>query len=204
LQARILSLFVMFLPVLAQAAHHAADAAAAHGEAAATGIDKITQSFGISWPFILAQILNFCIVAFILWKFAFKPVMATLDERQQKIASGLRYADEMQAKLAATQQETAAIIKQSQVEATRIIDEARKSAKDYLDKQTQEASAKANDLLVKAQQAIELEHKKMLSDARGEIARLVVSTTERVLAQKLSDADRAAYNSAAARELASA
>lgn len=193
----------MFLHVLAQAAHHAADAAAEHGEAAATGISKITQSFGISTPFILAQILNFCIVAFILWKFAFKPVMATLDERQQKIASGLKYAEEMQAKLAATQQESAAIIKQSQVEAARIVDDARKSAKEFLDKQTQEASAKANDLLVKAQQAIELEHKKMLADARTEIARLVVTTTERVLAQKLSDADRAAYNSAAARELTS-
>ena len=40
-------------------------------------------------------------------------------------------------------------------------------------------------------------------DARGEIARLVVTTTERVLAKKLNDADRAAYNDTAAKELAS-
>ena len=191
------------LLVLAQAAVPAAEAAAAHGEVAATGISKIIGDFGISWPFILAQILNFSVVAFILWKFAFKPVLATLDERQQKIASGLKYADEMQAKLAATQQESAALIKQSQIEASRIIDEARRAAKDYLDKQTQEATGKANELLVKAQQAIELEHKKMLADARTEIARLVVVTTERVLAQKLSDADRASYNEAATSELTS-
>jgi F-type H+-transporting ATPase subunit b len=127
--------------------------------------------------------------------------MATLDERQQKISSGLKYAEEMQAKLAATQQESAALIKSANVEAARIIEEARKSAKEFLDKQTQEATAKANDLLTKAQQAIELEHKKMLADARTEIARLVVTTTERVLAKKLSDADRAAYNDAASREL---
>jgi F-type H+-transporting ATPase subunit b len=107
----------------------------------------------------------------------------------------------MQAKLAATQQESAAIIKQSQQQAVQIVDEARRTAKEFLDKQTQEASAKANDLLTKAQQAIELERKKMLADARTEIARLVVATTERVLAQKLSETDRAAYNSAAAREL---
>jgi F-type H+-transporting ATPase subunit b len=55
--------------------------------------------------------------------------------------------------------------------------------------------------MAKAQQAIELEHKKMLSDARGEIARLVVVTTERVLAKQLSAADRAAYNDTASREL---
>lgn len=189
------------LLVLAEAASHAAEAAAAHGEDAAGGVSKIIHDFGISWPYLLAQILNFSVVAFILWKFAFKPVLATLDERQQKIASGLRYAEEMQAKLAATQQESAAIIKQSQQQAVQIVDEARRTAKEFLDKQTQEAATKANELLTKAQQAIELERKKMLADARTEIARLVVATTERVLAQKLSEADRAAYNSAAAREL---
>lgn len=191
------------LLVLAQAAHHAAETAAAHGEEAASGAAKIFHDFGISWPFFLAQVLNFCVVAFILWKFAFKPVLATLDERQTKIASGLKYAEEMQAKLAATQQESAVILKNAQVEASRIIDEARRSAKDYLDKQIQEASAKANELAVKAQHSIELEHKKMLADARTEIARLVVITTERVLAKKLSDADRSSFNEAAARELTS-
>ena len=179
-----------------------AEAASAHGEAP-SGITKITEEFGLSVPYILAQILSFSIVAFVLWKFAFKPVLATLDERQNKIASGLKYADEMQAKLAAAQQENAALLKKAQFEATRIVEEARKTAKDFLDKQTQEASAKANDVLTKAQQAIELEHKKMLADARQEIARLVVATTERVLAKKLSDADRASYNDAAAKELTS-
>ncbi|MSU71194.1 MAG: ATP synthase F0 subunit B [Opitutus sp.] len=188
------------LVLAAAATTHAVEGA--HGEAA-SGITKITQDFGISVPFILAQILSFSIVAFILWKFAFKPVLATLDERQQKIASGLKYAEEMQAKLAATQQETAALIKKANVEASRIVDDARKTAKDFLDKQTHEATAKAGDLLAKAQQAIELEHRKMLADARIEIARLVVTTTERVLAKKLSDADRAAYNDAASRELTS-
>ncbi len=188
------------LVLAAAATTHAVEGA--HGEAA-SGITKITQDFGISVPFILAQILSFSIVAFILWKLAFKPVLATLDERQQKIASGLKYAEEMQAKLAATQQETAALIKKANVEASRIVDDARKTAKDFLDKQTHEATAKAGDLLAKAQQAIELEHRKMLADARIEIARLVVTTTERVLAKKLSDADRAAYNDAASRELTS-
>lgn len=126
-----------------------------------------------------------------------------MDERAVKIGAGLKYAEEMQAKLAAAQQESAALVKKSQVEATRIIDEARKSAKDFTDKQTQEASTRASDILTKAQQAIELEHKKMLADARSEIARLVVTTTERVLAKKLTEADRASYNETASRELTS-
>ena len=188
------------LLVLAQATGAVAEAAATHGEAA-SGITKITQDFGINLPNILAQVLSFSFVAFILWKFAFKPVLATLDERQAKIADGLKYAEDMKAKLEAAQQESAAIIKKASVEASRLVEDARKSAKEFVDKQTVEASAKASDILAKGQQAIELEHKKMLADARAEIARLVVVTTERVLAKKLSDADRAAYNDSAAREL---
>ena len=170
----------------------------------ATGPSKIMHDFGISWPGIAAQVLNVGLVVFILWKFAFKPVLATLDERQQKIASGLQYAEEMKAKLEAAQQESAASAKRAQVEASRIIDEARKAAKEYLDKQTQETAAKANDIITKAQQAIELEKKKMLAEARTEIARLVVVTTQRVLAKELTDADRSRYNESAAKELTNA
>jgi F-type H+-transporting ATPase subunit b len=188
------------LLILAQAAAPAAEAAANHGEAA-SGISKITHDFGVSWPFLLAQIVNFCVVAVILWKFAFKPVLATLDERQRKIAAGLQYADEMKAKLEAVQQESAASARRAQADATKIIDEARKSAKEFLDKQSQETAAKAGDILVKAQQVIELEKKKMLAEARTEIARLVVETTERVLSKELSEADRSRYNDSAAREL---
>jgi len=177
----------------------AADAAA-HADAA-SGITKITQEFGLSWPFLLAQILNFSVVAVLLWYFGFKPVLATLDERQKKIASGLQYADDMKAKLEAVQQESVASAKKAQLEATRIIDEARASAKEFLDKQVQESAAKASEILAKAQQVIELEKKKMLAEARTEIARLVIAITQRVLAKEMSDAERSRYNESAAREL---
>lgn len=180
----------MLSPILAAATSSAAE-------------ENLMERFGIEPVFLAMQVLSFGILAYVLYRFMMKPIIATVDDRNARIESGLRYADEMKAKLAATQQETAAILKQASLDASRLVDEARKSAKDYLDRQTQEAAAKANDILVKAQQAIELEHKKMLADARGEIARLVVVTTERVLARKLSDADRAAYNDTASRELTS-
>jgi F-type H+-transporting ATPase subunit b len=175
-------------------------AATAETHAAAPGV---IERFGLDWHYVAIQAVSFLIVLAVLYKFGIKPTIATMEERAVKIGAGLKYAEEMQAKLAAAQQESAAIVKKSQIEASRIVDDARKTAKDYLDKQTQEASARANDILTKAQQSIELEHKKMLADARTEIARLVVTTTERVLAKRLTDADRASYNEAAARELTS-
>jgi F-type H+-transporting ATPase subunit b len=188
----------MTLPLLFAAAEPAAPAGPIEG------LRQTFEHFGVEPKLVLFQLISFLILFGVLYWFGIKPTIAAMEERNAKIAAGLKHAEEMQTKLAAAQQESAAIVKKSQVEATRIVDDARKTSKDYLDKQTQEATAKANDLLVKAQQAIELEHKKMLADARGEIARLVVTTTERVLAKKLSDADRAAYNDTASRELTNA
>ncbi len=165
---------------------------------------KITQEFGINLPNILAQMVSFGVVAYVLWKFAFKPVMATLDERQKKIASGLQYAEEMKAKLEAAQQASEAQLKEAQVKARDILAEAQKAAKNFAEKQQQEAVERSAALLAKAQEAIELEKKKMLAEARTEIARLVVATTERVLSQQLSEADRTRYNEAAGRELTNA
>jgi F-type H+-transporting ATPase subunit b len=168
------------------------------------GFVQLLNGLGVNLPGLLAQMLNFSIVAFILWRFAFKPVIATLDARQKKIESGLKYADEMKAKLDATQQESTVIIKNAQLEAAKFIEEARKSAKDFSEREQKAAAERANDIVAKAQQAIELEHKKMLADARSEIARLVVATTQRVLAKELNDADRARYNDSATRELTNA
>lgn len=184
------------LPILAASA-----APAVEGDSG--GLTRILNEFGISGPGLIAQVVNFAIVAFVLWKFAFKPVLASITERQEKIAAGIKYAEEMKAQLAAAQQESSNLIRNAQVEATKIIEESRKTAKEFGDKAQKEATERANGLITKAQQAIELEQKKMLADARAEIARLVVTTTERVLAKKLSDADRAGYNEAAAKELTS-
>jgi F-type H+-transporting ATPase subunit b len=162
----------------------------------------IVEQFGLEPKYVIMQVISFLILFGVLYFFGIKPTIATMEERNKKIADGLRHAEETAARLAAAATESAAIIKAAQLDAQRAIDEARKAAKEFGDKQQAEAVTRAADVLTKAQQAIELEHKKMLDQARGEIARLVVKTTEQVLAKKLSDSDRAAYNDAASKELA--
>ena len=187
----------MLIPLLAltePAAH-----AAAPGPI--EGLKQTFMHFGVEPKFLVMQVVSFLILFGVLYKFGIKPTIATMEERNAKIAAGLKHAEETQVRLAAAAQECAALIKAAQLDAQKLVDEARKAAKDFADKQNAEATARAADTLAKAQQAIELEHKKMLNEARGEIARLVVKTTEQVLAKKLSDSDRAAYNDAATKEL---
>jgi F-type H+-transporting ATPase subunit b len=165
---------------------------------------EVVQEFDLNWPSFIAQVVGFSLVAYVLWRFAFKPVLATLDERQKKIESGLQYADEMKAKLAAAHQEAQAQLKEAQAKAREIVAEAQKAAKEFAEKQQQDAIEKAGALVHKAQEAILLEKKKMLAEARTELARLVVVTTQRVLAKELSELERGRFNEAAARELTQA
>jgi F-type H+-transporting ATPase subunit b len=163
----------------------------------------IAEKFGLEWKYVVIQTISFLILFGVLYKFGIKPTISTMEERNKKIESGLKNAEETQVRLAAAAAESAQLIKNAQLEAVKVVEEARKASKEFADKQNAEATARAADTLAKAQQAIELEHKKMLNEARGEIARLVVKTTEQVLAKKLSEADRAAYNDAASKELTS-
>jgi F-type H+-transporting ATPase subunit b len=176
---------------------------AAHGAAPGPieGLKDTFAHFGVEPKYLVMQIVSFLILFGVLYFFGIKPTIATMEERNKKISDGLKHAEETQTRLAAAAAESAALIKAAQLDAQKLVDEARKSAKEFADKQNAEATARAADTLAKAQQAIELEHKKMLNEARGEIARLVVKTTEQVLAKKLTDADRAAYNDAATKEL---
>jgi len=173
----------------------------AHGAVTGASEPGLIEKFGVEWQFVLFQGISFLILFGVLYKFFIKPTTATMEDRQQKIESGLKYAEEMKAQLATAQQESLTLIKNAQVESNKIIEEARKTAKDFADKIQKEAAERATDQMAKAQQAIELEHKKMLAESRSEIARLVVTTTERVLAKKLTEADRASYNETAAKEL---
>ena len=176
-------------------------AVAAEPAGKAEGVTKLFSDFGIDWPLLLAQMLSFSVVAFLLWRFAFKPILATLEDRQRQIEAGLKYAEEMKAKLAQTQEQSAAILKQAQLDGAKFFEDARRTAREFLDSQHKEAAARTDDMIAKARQAIELEHKKMLGQARLEVARLVVAVTQRVLSKELSEAERTRYNEAAGREI---
>ncbi|MBE2215425.1 MAG: F0F1 ATP synthase subunit B [Opitutaceae bacterium] len=173
-------------------------AAAVEGQ---SPITELLHRFGIDLPYLLSQIVSFGVVAFLLYRFAFKPVLATMDDRNAKIAEGLKHAEEMKAKLADAEKQHAEAIKKAALEAQKIIDEARTSAKTLLDRETAQATEKTQQMLAKAEQAIELERKKMLADVRDEISRLVALTAQRVLSRELGADERKRYTESAAREL---
>ncbi|HEX9783878.1 MAG TPA: F0F1 ATP synthase subunit B [Opitutaceae bacterium] len=176
---------------------------AAAGASEHNRIQELFHRFGIDPPYLISQIVSFGVVAFLLYRYAFKPVLATLDERQKKISDGLRYTEEMKAKLADAEKQHAETLKKASLEAQKLVEEARAAAKNLADRETKAATEKTQQMMAKAEQAIALEHKKMLDDAREDISRLVALTAQRVLVRELSSDDRRRYAEAATRELTS-
>ena len=161
------------------------------------------NQFGIATNYIVMQFVSFCILAAVLYRWGLKPVLATMDERQHKIEAGLKYTEEMKAKLEQANQHSEEILRKAAFEAQAIVTDARKVAKELADRQAQDTATQTAALLAKAQQSIELEHGKMLAEVRGEIARLVTLTAAKVLSTELSPADKARYTQAATRDLTS-
>ena len=160
------------------------------------------QSLGIYWPKLIAQIVNFGIVLFILWKFAYRPVLKMLEERRQRVTEAMMNAEHAKAELAKADGARQEILNQANAQATKLIEEARAAAARVQEQETQKAIAAAKDIVEKARQATEVEHARMLAELRREVGRLVVATTGRVVGKTLTPEDQQRLANEATRELA--
>src|SRR6185436_4407525 len=91
-------------------------------------IEQIARTFGVDWPHLIAQIISFSIVCFLLYRFAYKRVLKTLEERRQIIAQGLANSAKIKAELAKTEVLRQEMMARTKDEATRYIEEAREVA----------------------------------------------------------------------------
>ncbi len=175
-------------------------AAESHGPVA--DIIKLFGSFGVDGPHLIVQLVNFSILAFVLYRFAIKPALGQMEERNRLIEKGLADAQAATQRLAEAQKASEAKLDAASDEAAKILADARNSAKAAVEAAKAEASAAQAEVVAKAKAAIEADRVKMLAEVRGEVSRLVVETAAKVLEQNLDDATRGRLNEAAVKQLA--
>ncbi len=153
-------------------------------------VTAITREFGVNTGLFVSQLIAFSIVAFLMHKLAYKPVLEVLETRKAKIAEGLENADKIKAELEQAEATRKEIIEKANTQANSLIEEAREAAQKVRDTETQKAIAAAEEIIAKARQATEAEHAKMLADLRKEVGRLVVETTGKVAGKALNEDDQ--------------
>jgi F-type H+-transporting ATPase subunit b len=157
---------------------------------------------GIYWPKLIAQTINFGIVLFVLWKFAYRPVLAMLEQRREKIAEGMTNAEKIKNELAQTEVARQDILNKANTQANKLIEEARAAAARVQEQETQKAIAAAEQIITKAREAAAQDHERMLAELRREVGRLVVETTGRVTGKVLTPEDQKRLAEETSRQLA--
>lgn len=159
--------------------------------AAAGGpVEEIATTFGVDWTHLGAQIISFGIVCAVLYFFAYRRILAMLELRRQQIAQGIANAEKIKAELDNIEKQRQEIMAKANVQATQYIDEARVAAARLLEQESQKAIATAEQIVVKAREAVSLEHEQMLADLKREVGHLVVQTTIAVTGKVLTPEDQ--------------
>ena len=164
-------------------------------------VDQIARTFGVDWPHFLAQVVSFAVVCALLNRFAYKRVLAMLEERRQQIALGLANAERIKAELARTEAQRQEVMAEANVQANRLIEEARAAAARVQQDETRKAVAAAEQIVARARETTAQEHARMLTELRREVGRLVVQTTSAVTGKVLTPDDQRRLAEATARQL---
>jgi len=160
------------------------------------------ETLGIQWPKLIAQLVNFAIVLFVLWRYAYRPVFQLLEARRQKIADGIANAEKIKVELAKTESERKRILEQAGDTANLMIEQAREAANRVREVETQKAITAAEQIIAKAREASLQDHAKMLAELKQEVGRLVVQTTATVTGKVLTADDQRRLAEEAQKQLA--
>ena len=148
------------------------------------------EAFGFNTSLFISQVISFLIVAVLLWKFAYKPILGVLEERRRTIAEGLANAERIKQELAQTEAARQKILADTNAQANKLIEEARIAAAKVQETETQRAIATAEQIIAKAREAAALDHQRMLLDLKKEIGALVVKATSQVAGKVLTMEDQ--------------
>ncbi|MBV8142511.1 MAG: ATP synthase F0 subunit B, partial [Verrucomicrobia bacterium] len=113
----------------------------------------------------------FAIVYWVLKRYAFKPVIAMLEERRRRIEEGQLNAENIKKQLAAAEAKYQEILSKANTEAQRLLDEVRASGEQLAEQKRQEAIAAAEQISLKAQEAMALERSRVMEEMKRELGR---------------------------------
>lgn len=148
-------------------------------------MEDLIHKLGIDWKLLVAQIVNFAILLFLLKKFLYKPLINLMNNRRQKIVQGLEKAKRGEEEFQKIQELREKELAKIQKEAETIIQKAKEVGDKKQQEILKEAEEKTKKVIEEAKGRIEIEKEKMLKEVRQDIANLVVGATEKILKEKV-------------------
>lgn len=149
-------------------------------------MDLIKPGFGL----VFWTVITFLILLFLLRKFAWRPILGAVSEREEGIKNALASAENARKEMENLQVDNERILQEARVEREAMLKDAREIREQTIAKAETEAQEKASKIIEKAQAAIESEKKAAMAELKSHVAGLSIEIAEKVVREELSNKDK--------------
>jgi F-type H+-transporting ATPase subunit b len=146
-------------------------------------MDLLTPSLGL----VFWQLIGFLVLLFLLKKFAWKPILNSLNAREDSINEALEAANVAKNEMRMLQAENEKLLDQARLERDKILNDALVAAKNIREEARQEASQIGNKIIEDAKAVIEIEKQAALTEMKNQVAILSLEIAEKLLRKELSN-----------------
>jgi len=148
-------------------------------------MEKLITEFSIGLFFW--QTIIFILLIFLLKKFAWKPILDAVNEREEGIKNALLSAEKAKEEMASLQSDNEQTLKKARSERDLLLKEAREIKQQIIDESKNEAKSEAKKIISQAQETIQNEKNAAIVDLKNQVASLSIDIAEKVLKEKLSN-----------------
>lgn len=146
-------------------------------------MELLTPSPGL----IFWMLLVFGILVFVLAKFAWKPILTAVKEREDSIDSALRMAEETRAEMAKLKADNDRIIAEARLERDKIIRDAKNASDNLLAEARDKAITEGAKIIADAREAIQQEKTALVAQMKKDVVAFSIEIAEKVLRKELAD-----------------
>ena len=134
-------------------------------------------------------IIIFLVLLFLLMKFAWKPLLAMLEKREDNIRHALLDAEKAREELANVKEDTEKLLSEARTESQAIVTASKKNAERMKDEIIEKAQSKSDTLLDEAKEQIQIEKERAIADVKAEVVNLSMEIAQKLIKKNLTKED---------------
>ena len=151
-------------------------------------MEKLINEF--SFGLFFWQLFIFIGLVLLLRKFAWKPILDSVNERENSIKDAMNAAEEAKKEMASIQEDNQKVLKEARAEREALLKEARSSGAEIVAQAKTEAKVEADKIIAQAQQSIQNEKRAALNELKNQVAQISLDIAEKVIDSELDSKDR--------------
>jgi F-type H+-transporting ATPase subunit b len=142
-------------------------------------VSDLFSKLGIDWKLLIIQVINFSVLAIVLTKFLYKPIIKTLENRRQRIINDEKKSVELTEKIAEIERQKERVMADARKQSEILLKKAEQSAESVKEKMLADATIEMNKLRQTALKQIDEEKEKMTQSLKKELGVLISLSVEK-------------------------